>query len=106
MKLKLVKDKLLWLKNNNNRLNLFKRQTRIYKIVKVKYQNNKMRKTRKKRKIGIEWLLIRLIFKNKKKKLKEKRNKFNRKQIKYFWINKLNKNKRFNNMKFMLKRLM
>lgn len=43
-------------------------------------------------KIGIDQLHIKLIFKNKKKKLKIKRNKFNKKQIKYNLIDKLKKN--------------
>lgn len=56
--------------------------------------------------IGIDQVLIKLIFKNKKKKQKKNVNKFNKKLTKSYQINKLKKRKRFNNMRLMLKRLM
>jgi hypothetical protein len=36
---------------------------------------------------GIDLVLIRLIFKNKKKRSKKRRNKFNKKLIRFYWIN-------------------
>lgn len=104
-KLNVSKERQFSLKNLYN----FKRFKKLLKNPILKYSYSKKIKIwilKKNPRIGIEQVHIKHIFRNKKKSLRKNENKFSRKLIKFYQIDKLKKKKLFNNMIYKLKTLM
>lgn len=106
MKLKFLRENVLRF-NNNHKSKKFKISNKSLMLISNKILKKKIQIILMKNlMIGIDQVHIKLIFKNKKKKQKINVNKFNKKLTKFFWINKLKRKRKFNNMILMLRRLM